>query len=160
MSPHVAMRGIVKRFSPAVLANDRIDLDLARGEIVALLGENGAGKSTLMQILYGLHRRDEGTITVGGRPFEPASPADAMAAGIGMIHQEFMLVAPFTVAENLAMGRGDAGPFDLAATAGRIVDLARLHGLDVDPHALVEHLPIGVRQRVEILKRSIAGRRS
>ena len=124
---------------------------MAPGEIHALLGENGAGKSTLMHMLYGMLRPDSGTIQVGGRSAAFATPHDAIAAGIGMIHQEFMQVASFTVAQNVAMGRRDT-PFDLQATARRLTKLASRFGLDVDPGSRVEDLPIGVQQRVEILK--------
>ena len=144
------MRGITKRFSPASLANDAIDFDVAPGEVHALLGENGAGKSTLMQILYGMLRPDAGTIRVGGGVVAFASPRDAITAGIGMVHQEFMLVDSFTVAQNAAMGR--AGAFDLRATARRLSELARRFGLGVDCDARVRDLAVGVRQRVEILK--------
>jgi simple sugar transport system ATP-binding protein len=145
--------GITKRFPPSILANDRISLDIEAGEIHALLGENGAGKSTLMQILYGVYRKDAGEIRVEGQPCEFATPSDAIRRGIGMIHQEFMLVRQFTVAENVAMGTDSAsGRFDLAAVARRLGDLAEKFGLGIDPWARVEHLPLGVQQRVEILK--------
>jgi simple sugar transport system ATP-binding protein len=153
--PIVSLRGITKRFSPTLLANDEIDFDLRAGEIHALLGENGAGKSTLMQILYGLYARDAGAILIDGAPMEMSGPQSAIACGIGMIHQEFMLVEPFTVTENLLMG-GLALPggarFDPAEAGARIRMLSEAYGLDVDPDAVVEHLPVGVRQRVEILK--------
>ncbi|MDQ0468182.1 ABC transporter ATP-binding protein [Labrys wisconsinensis] len=153
--PVVALRGISKRFSASLLANDAIDFDLEAGEIHALLGENGAGKSTLMQILYGLYGRDAGDILIDGAPVEMNGPESAIACGIGMIHQEFMLVESFTVTENLIMGAtalpGD-GRFRPAAARARIRALSDAYGLDVDPDAVVEHLPVGVRQRVEILK--------
>ena len=149
----VEMRGIVKRF-PGVRANDGVDFDLAPGEIHALLGENGAGKSTLMQILYGFHQPEEGDILIDGAPVAIVSPREAIAHGIGMIHQEFMLVRPFTVAENVVLGLpGERGSrLDLARTAEEIHALSARHGLAVDPAARIEHLPIGVQQRVEILK--------
>jgi simple sugar transport system ATP-binding protein len=149
----VEMRGIVKRF-PGVLANDGVDFDVAAGEIHALLGENGAGKSTLMQILYGLYQRDAGEIMLEGAPVEIAGVRDAIARGVGMIHQEFMLVRPFTVAENVVLGLPGAkgGRLDLAGAREAINDLSRRHGLAVDPDARIEHLPIGEQQRVEILK--------
>ncbi len=145
---------IGKRFPPDIIANDRVSFRIEQGEIHALLGENGAGKSTLMQILYGVYRRDSGEIRVAGERVEFASPADAIRHGIGMIHQEFMLVRPFTVAENVAMGTAAHGPgrFDLGAVAARLRELSARFGLDVDPGAKIEHLPVGVQQRVEILK--------
>src|SRR6516162_1159683 len=113
--PLVQLLGITKRFPPSILANDRISLDIAEGEIHALLGENGAGKSTLMQILYGVYRKDAGEIRIAGEPCEFATPRDAIRRGIGMIHQEFMLVRAFSVAENVAMGADGAGQrYDLA----------------------------------------------
>ena len=153
MTPFLEMRNIVKRF-PGVLANDHVSLAVGRGEIHAVLGENGAGKSTLMQILYGFYHRDEGDILIDGLPVAMGDPAEAIAHGIGMIHQEFMLVRPFSVAENIVLGLRDTrGPMlDLAAATRRIRTLSDRHGLAVDPNALIEHLPIGVQQRVEILK--------
>ena len=151
--PLVQLSGITKRFPPGIVANDGISLDIAAGEIHALLGENGAGKSTLMQILYGVYRKDAGEIRIEGEPCEFETPGDAIRRGIGMIHQEFMLVRSFTVAENIAMGTDSTGgAYDLAAVARRIRDVADEFGLDVDPRARVEHLPLGVQQRVEILK--------
>jgi simple sugar transport system ATP-binding protein len=153
MLPLVQLSGIVKRFPPDILANDSISLDIAAGEIHALLGENGAGKSTLMQILYGVYRKDAGEIRVDGQPRDFATPRDAIQAGIGMIHQEFMLVRPFTVAENMAMGPAPAASrINLKAVAARITEIAEQYGLEVDPWARVDHLPLGVQQRVEILK--------
>jgi simple sugar transport system ATP-binding protein len=151
--PLIQLSGIVKRFPGGILANDSVSLEIAPGEIHALLGENGAGKSTLMQILYGVYHKDAGEIRINGRLHEFATPGDAIRHGIGMIHQEFMLVRSFTVAENVAMGTGGAGgKVGLAAVAGRVRDLADEFGLDVDPWSRVEHLPLGVQQRVEILK--------
>ncbi len=154
-SPSVRLRmsGIVKRF-PGVLANDGASLEVGRGEIHALLGENGAGKSTLMQVLYGMVRADTGRIELDGRPLMPASPAEAIAHGIGMVHQEFMLVPPFTVAESVLLGRrgGPLGALDLAAAEREVAAVAARHGLQVDPRARIEQLPLGVQQRVEILK--------
>src|ERR1700676_2236020 len=153
--PIVALKGITKRFSATLLANDAIDFDLRAGEIHALLGENGAGKSTLMQILYGLYSRDAGEILIDGAAAQIDGPQSAIAYGIGMIHQEFMLVETFTVTENLIMGEaalpGD-GHFRPAAASARIRELSDAYGLEVNPDAVVEHLPVGVRQRVEILK--------
>lgn len=146
----IDMQGVVKRFGP-VLANDRVDFAVKPGEIHALLGENGAGKSTLMQILYGLYTADEGRILVDGRAVEIADPKHAIAAGIGMVHQEFMLVQPMRVIENVVLGTAGR-VFDLKSAADRLTRIAEHHGLAVDPWAKVEHLPIGVQQRVEILK--------
>ena len=148
------MRRITKRF-PGVVANDHIDFQLAQGEIHALLGENGAGKTTLMHILYGLERPDEGEIVVHGTPVCLTSPSDAMAHGIGMVHQHFMLVPVLTVTENIILGQEDArwGPFlNLRQAAQHIRQLAAQYHVDIDPLALVQDLPVGLRQRVEILK--------
>lgn len=150
MTPFLSARQIVKRF-PGVIANDHVDFDVRRGEIHALLGENGAGKSTLMQILYGLYHRDSGEIDLDGAPLEMSSPADAIRAGIGMIHQEFMLVRRFTVAENIVLGL-DGARLDLRAASARITELSDRFGLQVDPGQIIEQLPVGVQQRVEILK--------
>jgi len=154
MTPLVELSGICKRFPPDVRANEDVSLAIAAGEILAVLGENGAGKSTLMQILYGVYRRDAGEIRMDGAPVEFANPGDAIRHGIGMIHQDFMLVRSFTVAENVAMGTAalHGQTYDLRAVAARLTALATEFGLDVDPAATVEHLPVGVQQRVEILK--------
>lgn len=154
MAPIVDMKNITKRF-PGVLANDQANLTVEAGEIHALLGENGAGKSTLMNILYGLYQRDEGEIWVQGQQVEIRSPSDAIALGIGMIHQDFMLIPRFSVVENVVMGLDEAGSgplLDLTSAAKRIDELSTQHGLAVDPLARVEHLSVGVEQRVEILK--------
>ena len=154
MAPIVDMKNITKRF-PGVLANDQANLTVEAGEIHALLGENGAGKSTLMNILYGLYQRDEGEIWVQGQQVEIRSPSDAIALGIGMIHQDFMLIPRFSVVENVVMGLDEAGSgprLDLTSAAKRINELSSQHGLAVDPLARVEHLSVGVEQRVEILK--------
>jgi len=145
------LRGITKRFG-SLVANDGIDLDIVPGEIHCLLGENGAGKSTLMNVLYGLLQPDEGEITVDGRPQVSRSPKEAIAAGIGMVHQHFMLVDVFTVAENLALGGGSRGLLDMRRARRTVRELSDRYRLDVDPDALVEDLPVGVQQRVEILK--------
>jgi len=149
----VRMRGIVKRF-PGVLANDRVDFDVRAGEIHALLGENGAGKSTLMRQLYGLYRPDEGQILINGQPHSFRSPADAIDAGIGMIHQHFMLVSSLTVTENVALGLASSREprLDLDRVARRIRELSERYGLKVDPNAYVWQLAVGEQQRVEILK--------
>jgi simple sugar transport system ATP-binding protein len=148
------MRGITKRF-PGVVANDRVDFQVARGEIHALLGENGAGKTTLMHVLYGLYRPDEGEIFVDGHQVHLASPHEAIAHGIGMVHQHFMLVPVMTVTENIILGREETwlGPFLARQRATqRIRDLSRQYHLEVEPQALVQDLPVGMQQRVEILK--------
>jgi general nucleoside transport system ATP-binding protein len=151
--PAFAMRKIVKRF-PGVVANSDVDLTIEAGEIHALLGENGAGKSTLMQILYGFHSMDSGSILIDGEPVTINSPKDAIALGIGMVHQEFMLVRRFSVVENTVLGlSSDSGPMlDLRKAARRLRSLSDQHHLAIDPDAQVQHLPIGVQQRVEILK--------
>lgn len=149
----VEMRGITKRF-PGVLASDHVDFDVKSGEVHALLGENGAGKSTLMKILYGLYHPDEGRILLNGKPVTIASPKDAINLGIGMIHQHFMLVPTLTVAENVALGLPSSLGFltDLDRVAKRIIELANIYGLKVDPSAYVWQLSVGQQQRVEIIK--------
>ena len=144
---------ITKRF-PGVLANDEVDFTLRKGEIHALLGENGAGKSTLMNIIYGLYEQDEGEVFIEGERVEIDDPNDAIAHGIGMVHQHFMLVPVFTVAENIVLGAEiTRGPsLDMAAARRRIRELSTEFGLEVDPDAVVENLPVGVQQRVEIVK--------
>jgi general nucleoside transport system ATP-binding protein len=146
-------RDIVKRF-PSVVANDGVSLAVARGEVHALLGENGAGKSTLMNILYGLYQPDEGQVLVDGEPVQFASPRDAIARGIGMVHQHFMLVPPLTVTENIMLGAESRRGFflDRASAAARIRTLSKQYGLDVNPDAVVGDLSVGAQQRVEILK--------
>ena len=148
------MRGVTKRF-PGVLANDNVDFELRKGEIHALLGENGAGKTTLMNILYGLYAHDEGTILLDSQKVTIKSPADAIAQGIGMVHQHFMLIPVMTVAENITLGHevtNSAGVLDLKLASQRISELSQQFGLEVDPDVLVADLPVGVQQRVEIIK--------
>jgi simple sugar transport system ATP-binding protein len=150
--PMLEMRGITKRF-PGVVANLGIDFTVLPGQVHTLLGENGAGKSTLMKILYGLYRPDEGTIRLDGDEVEIASPTDAIAKRIGMIHQHFMLVPTLTVAENVALGLGGRrGLTDLAPVKARLAEVAEEYGLHVDPDAYVWQLAVGERQRAEILK--------
>jgi simple sugar transport system ATP-binding protein len=178
------LRGITKRFGP-LTANDGISLSVAPGQVHALLGENGAGKTTLMNVLYGLMRPDEGEIVIDGTPVGFHSPKDAIAAGIGMVHQHFMLVPVFTVAENVTLGierviaggtggrppggqagtarpirwrslpsgvLSPAGWLDRKKTRREVAELSHRYGLDVDPDALVGDLPVGIQQRVEIIK--------
>ncbi|MBP2411668.1 simple sugar transport system ATP-binding protein [Arthrobacter stackebrandtii] len=148
------LRGITKSFG-SLVANDHIDLVVESGEIHSLLGENGAGKSTLMNVLYGLYEPTSGQILVDDKPVKFSGPADAMAAGIGMVHQHFMLVPVFTVAENVALGAESTsfgGVLNLAETRRKIREISDRFGFDVDPDALVEDLPVGVQQRVEIIK--------
>ena len=150
------LRGITKRFGDLV-ANDHIDLTVEPGEVHALLGENGAGKSTLMNQLYGLLQPDEGQIIVDDAPRVFRSPRDAIGAGIGMVHQHFMLVPVFTVAENIALGAeetrgGILGVLDRRGARREVIEVSQRYGLPVDPDELVENLPVGVQQRVEIVK--------
>ena len=148
------IKGLTKRFG-SFTANDHIDLTIESGEIHCLLGENGAGKSTLMNMLYGLLQPTEGEIVVDGETHAFSSPGDAIEAGIGMVHQHFMLVPVFTVAENIMLGREQtrgAGVLDRRKASKLVRELSERYGLAVDPDALVEDLPVGVQQRVEILK--------
>ncbi|MEX1125391.1 MAG: ABC transporter ATP-binding protein [Acidimicrobiia bacterium] len=148
------LKGITKQFA-GVLANDDVDLRVAEGEIVALLGENGAGKTTLMNILYGLYTPTSGQVLIDGEPLELLSPADAIAAGIGMVHQHFMLVPVFSVAENVVLGEEPTkklGWLDKSRARRVVREISSRHGLDVDPDAIIEDLPVGVQQRVEIIK--------
>ena len=146
-------KNLTKQF-PGVLANKDVNFDLRKGEIHALLGENGAGKSTLMNQLYGLHRPDSGEISVNGVNSTIHSPKDSIALGIGMVHQHFMLIPVFTVAENVMLGDESIknGSLDRAAVAARINEISKQYGLDVNPNAVVGTLPVGIQQRVEIVK--------
>jgi ABC-type uncharacterized transport system ATPase subunit len=148
------LRGITKRYG-LLAANDGISLSVAPGQVHALLGENGAGKTTLMNVLYGLTQPDEGEILIDGKPMKFGSPRDAITAGIGMVHQHFMLVPVFTVAENVTLGIEEAdrvGLLDRRKTRRDVADLSHRYGLDVNPDAMVEDLPVGIQQRVEIVK--------
>lgn len=153
MSFALQVKGITKQF-PGVLANDHVDFDLEKGEIHALLGENGAGKSTLMNVIYGLYRPDEGEIWLDGQKADIHSSKDAIAHGIGMVHQHFMLIPVFTVAENIMLGSETlkGGFLDRRSVAQRVRELSHQYGLDVNPHAYIRDLPVGVQQRVEIVK--------
>ena len=150
----LVLRDITKRFGTLV-ANDAISLTVEAGQVHCLLGENGAGKSTLMNVLYGLYAADEGEIELEGVVQHFSGPGDAIAAGIGMVHQHFMLIPVFTVAENVMLGAettGFAGTLDLDAARRRVREISDQFGFDVNPDALVEDLPVGVQQRVEIIK--------
>ena len=151
--PALSVQDLVKRF-PGVVANDHVSLDLMPGEVHAVLGENGAGKSTLMEMIYGRYAPDAGSMFLAGQPYAPQSARDAIRAGIGMVHQHFLLIEAFSVAENIVLGAepGD-GPLYRRGEAERAVKaLAERYGLDVDPGTRVRDLPVGLRQRVEILK--------
>ncbi len=154
MPPVLELRGITKQF-PGVLANDNINLTLEKGEIHALLGENGAGKTTLMNILYGLYKPTKGEIYINGSPVEISGPTDAIRQGIGMVHQHFMLVPVLTVTENVMLGEEAIknGLFlDRKVVARRIREISEKYGLQVDPDMYVKNLPVGIQQRVEIIK--------
>jgi simple sugar transport system ATP-binding protein len=153
-TPVLELRGITKRF-PGVLANDQVDFDLRKGEVHALLGENGAGKSTLMNILYGLYHPDEGEIRLNGNPVRIDSPHAAIDAGIGMVHQHFMLIPVMTVAENIVLAAEPKRSGVLLDTAGaerRVRELADRFKFHIDPRARIQDITVGQQQRVEILK--------
>jgi simple sugar transport system ATP-binding protein len=149
--PLVALEGITKRF-PGVVANDDVSLELRAGEVHALIGENGAGKSTLMRILYGMYPADAGRFLIRGEEVKIHSPRDAIARGIGMVHQHFVLVDPFTVAENVILGDEGGAVLDEGDAERKVRELAEAYGFHIDPHATVENLSVGEEQRVEILK--------
>ena len=157
--PAIAMRGISKRFGP-VIANDQVDFDARWGEVHALVGENGAGKSTLMSILAGLYRPDSGAVEIDGAPIRFRSPRDAIGQGIGMVYQHFMLVEPFTVAENVVLGERRGGTsLELARVERELAELSARYGLGVDPRARIWQLSVGEQQRVEILRLLYLGAR-
>ena len=158
-APLLSLRGITKRF-PGVTANDRVDLDVYRGEVLALVGENGAGKSTLMKILYGFSRADAGEIRLEGRSVEIRSPHDARRLGIGLVFQDFVQIPALTVAENIALFLPDLPwVLDRGAVAGRIRAMSARYGFEVDPSAEVWRLSVGERQKVEVLKLLLADAR-
>ena len=140
---------------PGVLANDQVTFDIRKGEIFALVGENGAGKSTLMNILYGIHEPTDGNVYINGSKVEKFSPSEAISMGVGMVHQHFMLVPSFTVAQNIVMSREPRKSkvfYDLKAANSETLRLASEYGLEVDPEARVDEISVGLQQRVEILK--------
>lgn len=148
------LKGITKRF-PGVVANDQVSLSVGPGEVLALLGENGAGKSTLMNVLYGLYTPDEGSVAIDGVDLALGSSADAIANGIGMVHQHFMLVPVFTVTENVVLGQeptGFGGVIDRERARDTVRNISERYNLKVDPDAIVENISVGVQQRVEIIK--------
>jgi len=149
------LKNVTKRF-PGVVANDSVDLTVSSGEIVGLLGENGAGKTTLMNILYGLYEADEGEVLIDGKPVKFTGPGDAIVAGIGMVHQHFMLVPVFDVTENVVLGveptAGPLGHLDMNQAREDVREISSKYRLAVDPDAIVEDLPVGVQQRIEIIK--------
>jgi ABC-type uncharacterized transport system ATPase subunit len=161
MPPALQAIGITKRF-PGVLANDHVNFTLGKGEIHGLLGENGAGKSTLMNIIYGLYQPNDGEILIDGKQVQIENPHDAIAHGIGMVHQHFMLVPPLTVTENIILGQerlipasrsfGPLAWLDRRSAARDIYSLSQQHGLNIDPYARIQDLPVGSQQRVEIIK--------
>lgn len=159
-APLVEMKGITKRF-PHVVANDKVDFDLRRGEIHALLGENGAGKSTLMKVLYGMYAPEEGEIYVEGKRVEIRSPKDAIGLGIGMVHQHFTLVPTMTVAQNLVLGmKSERAPLlDLERAESKIAEIEKKYGLHVNPKAVIWQLSVGEQQRIEIVKALFKGAR-
>ena len=147
------LKGITKSFG-SFIANDSIDLKVNNGEILAILGENGAGKSTLMNVVYGLLKADSGQIIIDGKEVSINSPADALKVGIGMVHQHFMLVPVFTVAENIVLGHEESkrGVLTLAEAKRKIKKIADEFKFEIDPDALIEELPVGVQQRAEIIR--------
>ncbi|MDQ3227946.1 MAG: ATP-binding cassette domain-containing protein, partial [Chloroflexota bacterium] len=157
--PAIAMRDISKRFG-TVIANDRITFDASWGEVHALVGENGAGKSTLMSILAGLYRPDSGAVEIDGEPLHFRSPRDAIGHGIGMVYQHFMLVEPFSVAENVVLGERRSGVnLETARVARELTALSEKYALGVDPQAKIWQLSVGEQQRVEILRLLYLGAR-
>lgn len=158
MATELEMRGITKKF-PGVLANDHIYLEIEKGEILGLLGENGAGKTTLMNILYGLYLPDSGEIILRGRPVEIQTPQDAIALGIGMVHQHFQLIPVLSVVENIILGMEPTTGFqlDLDGAVAKVKKFSEEYGLTIDPKVLIQTLPVGVQQQVEIIKALFRG---
>ncbi len=148
---HMEMCGITKHF-PGVLSNNKVDIQLKTGEVLAILGENGAGKTTLMNILYGLYQPDAGKILLNGKTVKINSPSEAIAFGIGMVHQHFMLVPTLTVCENVILGLSKKFLVDLKMAAKRIRKITETYGLAINPDAYVWQLSVGEQQRVEIIK--------
>lgn len=153
MEKVIEMRGITKIF-PGVVANEKVDFDLRKGEIHVLLGENGAGKTTLMNVLYGLYRPEEGEILVNGKKANITGPSKAIELGIGMIHQHFMLVDIFTVTQNIILGNEPLKgvTVDIKKGSKEVADLAKMYGFKIDPNAVVKDLTVGQQQKIEILK--------
>jgi len=150
----IELRGITKRFGHFTAVNE-VNLHIRPGEVLGLLGENGAGKSTLMNVLCGLYAPTAGEIVINEQPVRFAGPGEAISAGIGMVHQHFMLIPVFTVAENVVLGvepKGRVDHLDLARARAQVRKINDAYGLEVDPDALIETLPVGVQQRVEIIK--------
>ena len=149
----IEMKDIVKKFGDFT-ANDHINLTVHKGEVHAILGENGAGKSTLMNVLYGLYRPTSGQIYVDGKEVQISSPKHAIELGIGMVHQHFMLIAPFTVTENIILGVEPTKGImvDKKIARQKVVELSERYGMKVDPDAKIEDISVGMQQRVEILK--------
>ncbi|MBS3652255.1 ABC transporter ATP-binding protein [Pseudaminobacter sp. 19-2017] len=156
--PRLSVRGLTKRFG-ALVANDDVSLNVEPGELHCLLGENGAGKSTLSSCLYGLYQPDHGEIQVDGQPVHLRSPADALRAGIGMVHQHFVLVPGFTVLENIAVGTGSGWRFDRAAAKARVLAICQAYGIELEPDRAVGDLSVGGQQWVEIVKVLYTGAR-
>ena len=153
------MRGVTKTFGP-VIANDKVDLDIRQGEILALLGENGSGKTTLMNMLAGIYYPDEGHIAVRGKAVTIRSPKDAFDLGIGMIHQHFKLVDVLTAAENIVLGLKEPGRLDLKAVGGRVREICERYGFAVDPEQKIYNMSVSQKQTVEIVKVLYRGRTS
>src|SRR5665648_24501 len=147
---HLEMCGITKRF-PGVISNNKVNIHIKAGEVLAILGENGAGKTTLMNVLYGLYQPEAGRIVLNGKPISINSPSEAIALGIGMVHQHFMLVPTLTVCENVILGLSKSFLVDLKTAAQRIRQITDTYGLAINPYAFVWQLSVGEQQRVEIL---------
>lgn len=161
MGKVVEMKGITKIF-PGTVANDNVDFELEKGEIHVLLGENGAGKTTLMNVLYGLYQQESGEIYINGQKVDIKNPKDAIKLGIGMVHQHFMLVHNFTVAENMVLGQEPKKgtiSIDIAKAQKNTKELADKYGFNIDPKAIIEDITVGQQQKVEILKALYRGQK-